>query len=591
MKRYGTVSLSILLLAGVMLGASLWARLFFDSVQNYRSPLAKVDLPLPRIDPETAAPTRRMIVVVLGGLGYDDSLALNLPVFEQLKKVGAWRAVQSTPPTYAQTSWATLFTGAPPDSNDAPPLDQPVAALRPLAVDTIFNRVHYAGQKTAFVGPAYGQAMVPPNPLHQTFAVNQPGPEADQTVLQAALPLIENNEARLIVIQFTQLELAGKQQGTPGEAYKQAALALDGYLGQISAAADLSHTVLMVLSDRGHIPDGGAGGSEPEVIWQPLIILGENIIPGSYSDAHQTDIAPTMAALLGLPGPTAAQGRAMTEIFTLSPPDRARLALTTAQQRLALTQSYLKTIQGEDALLPSQLSKDLTRAYATFAAGNIEGAAQLARLTWTEANTHLAAAVSARKQSEFVLRAVVSIAAMGGWFILMWRKRGNHAGLVLIATLITITLYHTQYQLQGYSYSVSAVGNPADLPFEIARRAGLSILAGGGVLLVLLLLMKEDNWLTLLGTGYGFSALITFIFMLPLTWGYWQNGMVVNWHLPEINAAYWQVFGLFEVLTAAMFGLLLPWPIMTLNMLVSLVRHTLSDTRAKKPGALPGLHL
>jgi hypothetical protein len=105
------------------------------------------------------------------------------------------------------------------------------------------------------------------------------------------------------------------------------------------------------------------------------------------------------------------------------------------------------------------------------------------------------------------------------------------------------------------------------------------------------MLTKEDNWLTLLGTGYGYGMLVTFIFSLPLFWAFWQNGFVITWHLPEVVPAFWQITVLFEVLAAAILALLLPWPIMMLNLFVSLIRHYLSDARSQKSDALPGLHL
>jgi hypothetical protein len=175
---------------------------------------------------------------------------------------------------------------------------------------------------------------------------------------------------------------------------------------------------------------------------------------------------------------------------------------------------------------------------------------------------------------------------------MMWRRRGFHAGSTVIAALIVIMFYHVLYQLQGHSYSLSSLNDLSNLPFNIARRTAISLLVGGGLILIFLLMTKEGDWLTLLGTGYGFAVLVTFIFALPLFWAYWQNGFAVSWHLPNVTPAFWQLTSLFDVMSSAILGLLLPWPIMTLCLFVHLVRQRLTATRTRTgPDVLPNLHL
>src|SRR5512139_1337235 len=108
-KKYVSVGLSLLVLAGVIIGTAGWSKAFFTSVQNYRSPVRDIGLsPQAGLVPQSA----KVVVVLISGLGYDDSLALGLPALEQLRQAGADMAVESTPPTYSQTAWATLITGA-----------------------------------------------------------------------------------------------------------------------------------------------------------------------------------------------------------------------------------------------------------------------------------------------------------------------------------------------------------------------------------------------------------------------------------------------------------------------------------------------
>jgi hypothetical protein len=590
MKKYGSVTLSILILAGLIVGTALWLRVFYTSIRTYRSPLQTAEFG----SGQPAQPqTDRVVVVLISGLGYDDALALNLPVFEQLRRAGAAVAVQSIPPTYSQTAWATLITGAPPDTNDAPPFDLPQTALRPLAVDTIFTRAQQANLQTTLLGPAAWDHLIPAGQVDHTFFVDQPGPAGDQAVLEAALPVLESDRSGLLIIHFTQVDFAGQYQGgTESAAYRQAAYRIDTYLNQIRSALDLSRSVLVVLSDHGHISDGGHGGNEVEVIWQPMVMMGESIIPGNYSDIYQTDIAPTLSALLGIPPPSLAQGRVLFEMMQLSPLEQASIQMSLAQQRIALSEAYLPYLQQEEPELLNQLPIDLMRAETAFTHNNISGALQLAFLAQEEADTRIASAINSRLKNERFARLIIASLVVLVWFTAMWRQRGFHAGSIVIAALVTIALYHAIYQIQGYNYSLSSVQDFSDFPFEVARRTAVSLLAGGGIILVFLLLTNENDWLILLGTSYGYGILVTFIFALPLFWAFWQNGVAADWRLPAVVPTFWQVTGLLEVMTSAILSLLLPWPIMMLNLFVQFIRERLSGRRAQAgPSALPGLRL
>ncbi|MFC1975251.1 alkaline phosphatase family protein [Chloroflexota bacterium] len=593
MKNYTSIGLSILVLAGVIVGMTLWVRAFYTSVQNYRSPLKEIDLSPSPSSPATNA--GKVVIVLIGGLGYDTSLILNLPVLEQLKQIGVNVAVESIPPTYSRTAWATLISGASPETNDAPPVDMPLEKLYLLEVDTIFARARQARLQTALLGMADWRRLIPRNQLDYVFFVDEPGPEADRVIFETALSIIEGGQADLMLIHFTQVNFAGQHQGGPsGPAYLQAANRIDAYLGQISAAMNLRDTTLVVLSDHGQISSGGYGGAEPDVIWQQVVMVGGNTNPGNYSDIHQTDIVPTISTLLGIAPPGAAQGRILFEMLRLDEYNQAVAQLLLANQRTALAEAYISQIQGEPVALPDTLSEDLAQAQASLNNNNIGGAFELAQLAQQEADTQMTIARNSRIRREQLPRLVITALIVLVWLVTMWRRRGLHAGSVVIATVATVVLYHALYWLQGYSYSISALAGLSgytELPFDVARRVAVSLLAGGGLLLIFFMLTDEVDWAILLGTGYGFSMLVTFIFILPFFWGSWQNGLVATWRLPEVDLAFWQISSAFESMSAAVLGLILPWPIMSLSLFINLIRRRLSDTRARKTssGTLPGL--
>jgi hypothetical protein len=446
---------------------------------------------------------------------------------------------------------------------------------------------------TALLGTSDWRRLIPRNQLSYTFIVDQPGAEADEVITETALPLITAREANFILIHFTQVDFAGQYQGgAEGEAYRQAAFTVDSYLSQIVAAMDFSRSVLVILSDHGHISSGGYGGDEVEVMWQPLVMIGENIIPGSYSDINQIDVAPTISTLLGLPLPTTAQGRILFEMLRLNEQERATAQMAVAQQRVALAEAYLEVVDKSSDGAIETLQADLNRAKSAFENRNINGAFQLALLAQEEADRQMVAARSNRIKVDMAWRFIVVVLIGLAWFTTMWRRRNPHVGLIIITVVITLALYHSLFQLQGYNYSISSIVNFANLPIEITRRVGVSLLAGGGLVLVFLVLFREENWLIVLGTGYGYGLLMAFVFVLPLFWAFWQNGFVVDWRLPAVVPTYWQITSLIETMITAIMVILMPWPIMSFTLLINLIRRHLYEARARADSdALPGLHL
>src|SRR5688572_12060297 len=145
-KKYLSVSLSIFVLVGAILGTILWTRAFYQSVKNYQSPLGEVNLPP---QPSNLPKTARVVVVLISGLGDEATQTLNLPTLSQLAQTGARAVIQSLPPTYAQAAQITLVTGALAETNGAPPIDQSIGNLEATPIDTIFSRAHEAKQRTA----------------------------------------------------------------------------------------------------------------------------------------------------------------------------------------------------------------------------------------------------------------------------------------------------------------------------------------------------------------------------------------------------------------------------------------------------------
>ncbi len=586
MKRYTSILLSIFTLGAVIAGANFWFNTFNRTMAAYNSPLVDAALPAQTAElPEKY----RLVVLIVSGLNEDTVAALELPNFTQIAQTGASAIMQATPPTYGQTSRMSLLTGAPPETNGAPPIDRPPQELSLVTVDTLFARANAAGLKSVLVGGADWRYLIPRNHLAETFLVETAGAESDQIVFENTQLLLGDSSIDLLVAQFTQLEFATRQGGG---AVAQAARQIDEYLGHIHQSVDLGATVLVILGDHGFTADGGYGGSEPEVTRTPLLITGGPVAPGVYSDISPTDVAPTLAVLLGVSPPTSAQGRILYELLRLDNAHITAAQLPLTRQRVALAQAYIAAVTGGQESAPASLGDDLAQADAALEQNNISGAYQLALLAQQHADSSMAAArarqIAAAQWPRLLLAGLLLLV----WSGLLWRRRGRYAGVILFCAIIAVGLYHSLYQLQGLEYSISSLTNLPALPYEVARRLTIGLVAGGGIILIVLMLVGEEDWVTLLGTGYGFSVLVTYLFCLPLFWAFWQNGLAVTWHLPNVDVLFWQITGLYEAMVAALLGLFLPWPILLLVLFVNLVRRSLNKTESRpEPDALPGLHL
>jgi hypothetical protein len=120
------------------------------------------------------------------------------------------------------------------------------------------------------------------------------------------------------------VDRAGHADGV-GDSYRAAAAAVDRMLRATFAKLDWARDTVIVTADHGHVAPGGHGGDETEVSFVPLVLAGNGIVPGAIADdARLVDIAPTVAALLGVPAPGHAEGHALVDLLDLPTAAAAR---------------------------------------------------------------------------------------------------------------------------------------------------------------------------------------------------------------------------------------------------------------------------
>ena len=195
MSKYFSIILSIFILVCVVGITVYWTGSLYNSAKHYQSPVHAAEM---AVQPLTLSQRATVVVVLIGGFSETALDTLTWPTLATLAQAGASTVIQSNPPTYSQTAWLTLVTGASAETNGAPPFDLPLEELQPVTIDTIFARAHQAQLKTGLFGPSEWRRLVPRNDLDEVFFASAPGPDSDLLTIESALPSLRNNSALAI---------------------------------------------------------------------------------------------------------------------------------------------------------------------------------------------------------------------------------------------------------------------------------------------------------------------------------------------------------------------------------------------------------
>lgn len=551
---YRKILVSLLILVLAAFGAYRAADALQYSLFTYQSPLSVIQV-LPG-DPMLPL-TQRVVVVIVGGLGYDASRSVDMPNLETLLETGASARMTSQPPTYPLPAWTALLTGVWPDLNNAPVLNAKAADQRPIAFDHLFAAARDADQRTAIVGFEGWGTLLPADAADAAFYTSGEDAVADGRVAEAALNLIADPQYDLVLIYFSQVDAAGQAEGINSVAYASAARQIDNHLRQVIRLVDMSNSALIVTSDHGLTEDGRLGGSETDLTQAPFVMIGQNIIPGVYSSVHQVDLAPTVAALLGVRLPAVTQGRPLYEMMQLDEETLTRGQLQVAEQKVALGDAYMIVI-GEDGL--SQAThQDLISAQQAALNGNQAGALELANLVGDEASAEMAAARAARVAGERLPRLGLVIVGLLVALLFFWGRRGPNTLVSIIGGSLAVGIYYGLYRLGGYTFSLSSVSNTDLFVTTLVRYAVIGLVGGGVLVLFGLLYQDERIWSAALVAGYDFGLYAIFLAALPAVIGFWQHGATIRWYLPDLGLTLLHFVALVQVGVLALLAIPLPW--------------------------------
>lgn len=620
--------LALLALAGVALGAGWALRALAASVQGYR-PLPAVQtahpVPLPGLSPagEGATPfaspptTPHVVLVVVSGLRPDT--ARRLPTLADLAQRGARAEVQVTPPTGARATWGTLLTGAAPALSGAPLLDPPLAAPQPLQADTLLLATRRAGLPAALFGRGPWESLLPDEKVQgvapTAFSM---AAGTDQATTAAALEAWRQGGVGLSIVNYRLVEMVGASFGAASPEYERAALTVDGQLAQLTKDLNLRRVVLVVTAERGLTDAGRAGGDEREVTTVPFVAVGVGVRPGEYGVVSQADLAPTLAAWLGIEPPQQAQGLTRGEMLQVPDATRAQRGLADAAQKLGLEGALAGALgTARDRQTVAEEAAGLPTIRTSMELGNDAGAWKLAEATAREAQRRLDALAARALDAQAMSRLLPCLLALAGLSLaLVWRISLRRVVLLLVALAAWLlplgglaSLVSTPTQ-GGWAWAVL-------LAFAIAvsgalaylwrtgdlRATRLSLLGVMGLALLAWTLWRGPTALSLSdittggdivrlalgqaaqGLAWGLLAVLALAWATPegatpaeaATWAgeyalllagvlgaeavilFWQVGLTLEGVLPALGLVLLQAQTLARLAAVGLGGLLLPW--------------------------------
>jgi hypothetical protein len=539
-ERFFIIGLILCIAIGV--GSFLFAAAIVDSLFTYRSPLKNIP---PQPGPALGQPaTRQVVFVLIDGLRLDTSLRTEtMPVLNRLRQQGASAAMHSRPFSFSQSGYSTLLTGAWPELHDGPVINRVYADIPTWTQDNLFSAAQRAGLKTGMAGYYWFEKLVPQSALSAHFYVPGDDRAADRAVIDAALPWLGQG-FHLTLIHIDQVDYAGHSEGGPFSAGGVAAARrADDLLGEILARLDLYQDTVLVCSDHGHLNGGGHGGNDPVTLLEPFVLAGAGVKPGQYGDIRMVDVAPTLAALLGINLPASSQGRPLEEMLVLPPATRVALPQAIAAQQTRLLEAYTLAIQRPLADLPQ----------------GAEVAAYQAVLERTVAER-----LSSERVPRWLTVGLGLLLVMG----VITRLPRRTLAWVLGGALLSVALFHVRYAIwDGHAYSLSWVPGVAELAVYLLATTAVCLLVGWLVTLCGFfapIRAEGDNINTyrlpqtaLLQITLGYLVAVWGLLALPVALSYAVNGATITWVLPDMTTCFLGFLSLLQIVANAIVGVML----------------------------------
>jgi hypothetical protein len=494
--------------------------------------------------------TDQVVIVLQDGLRLDTSMELD--AWNQLRAQGADLSVRVGQPSLSIPSFTVINTGTYQELSGVV-TNSYNGPIPP--VDSTYCQAQAAGLTTAMVQEAGGPKLFEPcldSPIFPEIPKDD-RKAADDIILEESLVALEA-KPNLLWVHFSGSDWSGHHYGGASEEYRQFAREIDARIAKIAAAMDLSSSVLIVNSDHGQIDTGGHGGWEEEVVVAPLVIVGENIRPGSYGEVEQARIAPTVAALLGIPVPAHNQGLPLFDLLDTSSQTRAERAVDTARQHALFYGQCLTEIGASN-----YAGGELAEAEEALAQGTFENAYERATDFTSAIRRYAEGARQSRLWRERLGRPPLAllILVVPALYLAFYPKKRDLL-VSLIGAAIYFLLYNVFFFIRGFVWSLSTFNEEYLIPGFLQQRiieGAICLLIGA---IVVGVLMRGRTILDTAMAAVNMSFLVGLGLLLQVDLFYWLYGLEWNWYLPDLKWGIKYYFDLLQLLPTGLAALIAP---------------------------------
>jgi hypothetical protein len=306
-------------------GAAISALVTFYSLRVYLPTLNTPHTSLegvphaPSALPPTPGLARRLALVVIDGLSHDSARSLEglLP----LRREGVFRSLRVDFPTFTSPALVAMITGlSPRDSGTRRNGD--LGGV--VGLDSVLDEAGDAGVATRLLARGYGdfaKVLGPPAGTPFFEGLFAPAVEvARQDLAEGApAPLDGHSPMRtLSVVHWGEVDDAGHRHGGLSKRYRDEAENAAAFVARYARSLDLDQDSLVVVSDHGHLPEGGHGGDEPSVSHAFFLGVGGIFRRGvELGERPMRDVASTLAVIGGLRVPSSNLGLPMLDVLAI----------------------------------------------------------------------------------------------------------------------------------------------------------------------------------------------------------------------------------------------------------------------------------
>lgn len=329
---------------------------------------------------------RRVLLLIASGIRFDafeDGLRF---LSSRTQANSVLFKMNTQTPAVALPNWLSLISGVKPETSGY--LGNVIPKVSDY--DTLFHRCAGMDLKrgiasspwlSAFVQPALeafvGTSYIGPDyTLDESFAQPVDVLKFDDRRHNAVLEAISDGiPFDFFVSQFMHATSVANSDGLPTDIFTTSNSYLESVAHIMNRIDEIvsrvvDNTVVMVVSDHGHIPGpfGGSGGIDPAAVEVPLFVYKNNWddVPTPAADlvVDSINVAPTVSMILGIPTPRHNQGKFIDELSTLVP-SNANLLRNWEDllvQSTVFAKTHIQLLSGNGKQYDTELEKYLIAA-------------------------------------------------------------------------------------------------------------------------------------------------------------------------------------------------------------------------------------